>query len=525
MNPLRVLIVEDEKGWVDLFRRICERLSNEPVVIKDCRYFDDAIDAISRSRFDLAIIDIRMKRNKSRTNDIDLGLELVGRLEDISANAYCAVVMVTGAPSIGKARFAYQSPRVFEFVEKKDFTLVEEYEEVFKGLLHDAILDALLKKADDKANNRFQLTMTFNSDRFVSSELSAKTRRSRKVADNSPHFEVKDIIGRANRLNQFLHLNNRAMQVQAWREECKGIGEALFDKLNQIKQIRDELSAARALKENDDDLWLECCTPAPGLGIPFELLRASNDPFCLQHVITRRLIYEDADASRKPEAFREFIREHHTSRSPMRMLIVGANADGELESVQHEVSEVKRVAERLFSQLGIPLQVRLLVGEEASYQSVREEITNEYHLIHYAGHGIHNELVPEAEESGIELRDGDGFRLLTASEMRLLLTDSPVRLVFLSSCLGARTDKHEGYGDFYGVFDALARSDIPIAIGYRWVVNDQSAPTAALAFYQSLFTTFCPGTALLRMRREAASGSHGRNDPTWASPIMMMQCD
>jgi len=103
--------------------------------------------------------------------------------------------------------------------------------------------------------------------------------------------------------------------------------------------------------------------------------------------------------------------------------------------------------------------------------------------------------------------------------------DTALQLVFLSCCLGARTadSSQVGLGDFYGVLGAIVRADVPTVLGYRWTVADAPAKHLAQVFYETLWRTFSPGEALLQARRSVAMGAHGRDDETWASPVLVVQ--
>jgi CHAT domain-containing protein len=163
-----------------------------------------------------------------------------------------------------------------------------------------------------------------------------------------------------------------------------------------------------------------------------------------------------------------------------------------------------------------------LLGIEANYEQVSNALRDgHYHLFHYAGHGLYDETLPEI--SGLVLHKEHGLRVLTASDLNTLVSNTELQLVFLSCCLGARTASHVGRGDFYGMMEALVNADVPTVLGYRWSVTDKAAFTLAQVFYETLWHTFSPGEALLEARRRATLGPKGLDDETWASPVLVMQ--
>ena len=106
----------------------------------------------------------------------------------------------------------------------------------------------------------------------------------------------------------------------------------------------------------------------------------------------------------------------------------------------------------------------------------------------------------------------------------MALREIDLRMAFLSCCLGAQTSAQVGRGDFHGFFHALSESGVPTTVGYRWEVEDDSALQLATEFYRVFFCDFCPGRALLRARQHRSMDSkQKRDDPSWASPVLLME--
>ena len=112
---------------------------------------------------------------------------------------------------------------------------------------------------------------------------------------------------------------------------------------------------------------------------------------------------------------------------------------------------------------------------------------------------------------------------MKSRELRTLLQESDVRLVYLSCCNGATTGERADllHDDFLGLVDTIVQSGVPTALGYRRPVEDRWAPTLACAFYESLLQQGHPGVALWRARCELAGID--KNSLTWLSPIMVHQ--
>jgi hypothetical protein len=328
---------------------------------------------------------------------------------------------------------------------------------------------------------------------------------------------VTELAGRADRLNQTIIKSG----AEGWRPEASSIGQAIYDVLSSDRRVFADLLMARTLPIHAKDLRLQFTGPAVGLGIPFELLRTGRDNLALKHVLTRRVIQEGDSYTHRLESFRAFIEERWKAKAPLRVLIVGSNSDGKIPAAEIEADTLATAINDDLKRMGITPEITALTGERATYNEVCSALSDgRFHIFHYAGHGRFDDQLPEI--SGLILKDGSGGRELTANVLEQLLSDTELRLVYLSCCLGARTSSQLGRGDFYGLLDSIIRADVPVALGHRWTIADDPAKLIALFFYQELWRTFSPGEALLQARKRISS-ELGRDDETWASPIIVMQ--
>ena len=258
-------------------------------------------------------------------------------------------------------------------------------------------------------------------------------------------------------------------------------------------------------------------TPREFLRLPLEFLRSATPPeyMILQHPFVR-LVY---GATPKREEI-----SHTLARTKkLQVLIIASNTQPPIDGVDAEAQELY---EYLKGQDCIPVSVKLVRTERATYERVRSELRkHSYDIVHYAGHGTYRTESPEesclyfwAEEN----KQGD-IVPMKATELKLLLERSEARLVYMSSCYGTATSAQAALldDDFLGLADAVAQAGVPSVLGFRWPVSDDGARRLALAFYQSLLEQGGPEFALWSARRELAAVD--RNDPTWLSPILIHQ--
>jgi CheY-like chemotaxis protein len=513
MSDLRILVVEDKQNWQDALPRILQRLGGD-VRVDVAPNYGIALEYIGRERYDLAVVDLALLGDPADRRESDqLGMELLRELRSSRRNRGCGLVVLTAYPTTARTRQAIRDYAAYDFVDKASFE-----DQSFVDTARAAILDARQKQAAVRASERYRLTMTFSQEQLTGSELIGPDRRTVYAVPELRRFPAADLARRADNLNLLVLQGG----VDVWRPEARSIGDAIYQALAAERRILGDLTAARALARRFSDLWLEFSGPAAGLSVPFELLRDEDDYLGLSHVLTRRLVQAGFALSRKPEPFHAFLGSLLTRREALRILIVAANSDGSIPAAEAEATSLAVAIEKDLQRLGIAHEVTLLLSAEATYARVTEALRGgRYHIFHYAGHGRYDDKLPEI--SGLILPDDAGPRTLTAADLNLLVRDTELRLVYLSCCLSARTAQQVGRGDFHGVLEALARADVPAVLGYRWTVADAPAMLLALVFYQMLWRSFSPGEALLEARRSTAMGERGRDDETWASPVLLMQ--
>jgi len=397
---------------------------------------------------------------------------------------------------------------VHDFISKATFDSTAFAEKARK-----AILEALVRTADYRIQSRSQVTISLKEDGFILAELNSPTRKARYFP-SSGTFKSASYAKRADRLNlQALAANG------SWRRAARRLGRELHTVLMSDENIAKAVIHGRNLSTRDNPAVMQFVGSGAVLGVPFELLTDGNDYLCFENIIARGLS-SDGPPTKKGEPFHEFVAQLAERGEPLRVLLVACNSDGKIPQVNSEATAVGRHLERSLEALGIKPLFDDLRGPAATHKAVTERLrSGRHHLFHYAGHGRFNDTLPEV--SGLVLSDGSE---LHADELKQLLDAGNLRLAFLSCCVGARSAKDIGRGHFHGMLDALVRADIPIVVGYRWIVSDRGAETFATTFYEELLQTLSPGLALLRSRVAATSTTKdGRDNSTWASPVMVCQ--
>lgn len=255
-------------------------------------------------------------------------------------------------------------------------------------------------------------------------------------------------------------------------------------------------------------------------GLPLEFLYSdqAGDYLSLLHPIIRQI---RGVVTRRDPISAEFVKRLVNSEEKLRILLVVSNTLPQVDLID-EIGE--KVSDLLSPVKWI--ETTCIRTEEATYQSVREMLRAcKYHVVHYIGHGDYQERSPE--QSSLFFWEGKNragnVKAMTASELRLLLDNSDIRLFHLTACEGTHTGSAADLldDDYLGLADAIIQSGVPSVLGYRWPVSAGSAKEMAIAFYRSFVRHGSPELALLDARRDIAM--RNKDDLTWVSPILIVQ--
>ena len=250
-----------------------------------------------------------------------------------------------------------------------------------------------------------------------------------------------------------------------------------------------------------------------------ELMRDDADYLCLSHIMTRRLVGREHRMNEKAESFYRFIRNLARKGKPLRVLIIGANSDGEIPKAEEEARELESQMKSELKCMGMTEDTITLTGSDLTLDNVRSILASGCHILHYAGHGLYAEEKPES--SALVL--GTSYEeVLDATKLSRLLADTELRFVFLSCCLGACNSFENTQSDFRGILSAMAMAGVPRILAQRWVLFDESALYFARSFYRSLWSSLSPDRALWEARNRV-HGELGRDDATWLSPLLLSQ--
>ena len=203
-----------------------------------------------------------------------------------------------------------------------------------------------------------------------------------------------------------------------------------------------------------------------------------------------------------------------TAKAPLRMLCLISSPAG------YPPLDVEREWAKLEEALGPTVQEgRLLIErvETPSLEALQRRLRrNDYHILHFVGHGAFDE---QAQDGVLLLEDLDGKGYPVSGEsLGVLLHDhDSLRLVVLNACEGARTSSTD---PFAGTAQSLIRKGIPAVIAMQFEISDVAAITLANEFYSAVADGYPVDGALCEARKAIFTRV---NAVEWATPVLYMR--
>ncbi|MDX1408537.1 MAG: CHASE2 domain-containing protein, partial [Saprospiraceae bacterium] len=145
-------------------------------------------------------------------------------------------------------------------------------------------------------------------------------------------------------------------------------------------------------------------------------------------------------------------------------------------------------------------------------------ITEQYHVLHFIGHGGFAGEVPFLQ---VNAPAGGTDRLPWNQFARLLQNQVDVKLIVLNSCEGATLSSGQSH---VGMAPKLVEAGIPAVIAMQFAIYDQAAIKFADKFYRSLFKGWARGRVDVAMTHaRIALDSAFPNDPALGTPVLFMR--
>jgi hypothetical protein len=335
----------------------------------------------------------------------------------------------------------------------------------------------------------------------------------------------KPLIIDTREIERLLKLSQRPpREAPFWKDDLRDIGNELANHIFSNNLDFHEHFVAAVTKAGGNDhkvirfnteekvhpMLLEALTPS-----------SAQDFWMLEVPIYRHLIVGKQNALEKTPIF---CQEKHDK--PFRALIIESQTSGDVEigPLKLDLARLEYVSseadwlESHFRRSGA-LQV-----DRISLQNIPADKTFKKHLeallhrpdgspdiVHYCGHTHYDK---ESGEGYLILPGEPPDNVLKLEEFSAWLPQTS--FLFLSGCQSSEQ----------GFVYQLAGRQVPIVLGFRWPIGDESAFEFTKAFYTSLFegeSAYCFERAFLLARRALRFNAQYANNTIWAAPILIMQ--
>jgi len=309
-------------------------------------------------------------------------------------------------------------------------------------------------------------------------------------------------------MEETLDFVKRLHTFSTTREEVKKFGTLLFNSLFQ-KQTGRRFDESLGIVANDENenLRIKLRIEPPELStLPWELL---YDPVRRAHLVL----------SNELSLVRYLLIPQKTKtmaiKPPLKILIILSNPS---DVIPLDIKKEKARIIKALRKLIWKRQVKLRFLEKATIDEIKKHI-HKYHVIHFIGHGEYKESPVGSKGRLVFENDNGKKQLIDAETLRVLFSNTPVRLFVLNAC---ETAKSSTYDAFLGVAPNLVQAGIPAVIAMQFEVPDQSAIVFSGEFYRSLAKNFQIDAAITDARKSLAI-TPGIDRIDWGVPVLFMR--
>jgi CheY-like chemotaxis protein len=508
---MKVLIADDESITANNIKMCLESEVFEGEHFNaDLAENGEAALQLLKSGYDLVILDLRMP--------LVNGIHIVEAIDLMEPKKQPLVVLITAYPDDYKAASIGAQLRVQALVPKP-FEL-PELMGVIRGVLKSR--RQLLEAERHGIKPRCDWTLAFSDigsvfiqvnglQNFADSCYLPWTKSDMLMAERKA-----EVAGELFNASGHLHRHHKSF--------AKDIGVDLFKKLF-TGDIQQSFIAAGSVVLHNEDLRLSFLGPRHYLKLPLEFLHDGSDYLVLRHPMRR---FITGIRFRGNTGISQLINEMQGNREKLKVLLIASNTRPRIGGVDEEVEAVYNLlCESLPPNSFV---IDYLKTEEATFDEVMARLNGcRYHILHYAGHGSHDQNFPgrsslcfwEKKNCQGELKD------LSVNKFKntLLMKEHNLRFIYLSCCFGTATSNEEILRNdtFLGMADGLILAGVPSVLGFRWPVSDRGAKELATAFYTSLFDQGRLDTALFNARCKVAGSEEEQDFGDWLSPILIVQ--
>ena len=327
--------------------------------------------------------------------------------------------------------------------------------------------------------------------------------------------ELENILNSLTKLALRVDGVRRGLQIDLPKEELEKLSSpkkaSLLEEFEELGKVMYYLLLPKSVrdifKDMEDQTNIILKVDDRLICYPWEIMFDSCTHLCLKHNISR--VISSNKFYSKPI--------NRPPKEKLRFLIIGDPLENDSKmSLPNARAEAISIAESSSKIDGV--EVKLLIGEQATTTKVLSELSSGYDLFHFSGHVIYDSNSINSE-SAILLAN----REVAASTIKSFIEDLPPLLVFINACESGKEhiwdEQPIDYENrVFGIASAFLSAGC-YYIGSIWPIYDNPAILFAQKLYQSFFSEFKTLGCSVREARLEVREQFGERDVGWASYI------
>jgi hypothetical protein len=191
---------------------------------------------------------------------------------------------------------------------------------------------------------------------------------------------------------------------------------------------------------------------------------------------------------------------------PLKVLLTGAQVMAPIE-IERELTLVKEALGKLGDSVAVTYDPHLTVAK------FREYLGQRFHIWHFVGHG---RSPGDGKDAELLFEDEQGDpKPVSASQLKIYLGRSGVRLVVLNACESARLSTEM----LRGIAPKLVSAQVPAVVAQQFKSSTEAARAFATGFYSALARGM-PLDACVTEGRRGIMDHIGLDTPDWGIPVL-----
>lgn len=484
MEHVRVLLVEDDIDWLEIYREQLQDLDYELV---SARTVDQALDLLSREMFAVIVADLRLFGYQDEFS----GFEVLRRAKDIAPDTLVITITAYGSRDIAMKA---QREGAFDYITKP-------IDSGFRECVYRTVQTYLQKARRRPRQESKQVGII----EYLDFDMLVTSQEIRVF--NSPAGQAKatPIVpwDKIEEQSPFKAIGQNGLELPSVRE----FGMHLFRTIvsDDVKTVYDR--SREYTLQDDKGLRIRIRTDPSLLGVPWEFLYDPTEGDFLA-------------LSRQTPIVRFIEMPRGTLRSlrvkpPLRLLVVSAMPT-DLPPV--EIEKEKELIQSALDDVQCRGDITVRFIDHANPGDLFDVLREGYHILHFIGHGSHD----AQEKAGtliLEDERGDSYPVDSQGLSRLVRDARSLRLAMLNICHGATIIDGQLLSSLAGAI--VQTGGVPAVIAMQFPISNQAAEVLSGEFYCALSEGYPVDAALAEARKRLDLKMP--KDVEWATAALYMR--